>query len=162
MKRKKQTRFYRCYTIMDEIMASPTVPLAQEKRRHQLSVMYQGLRAIETTPAPTRADWRACSDAVNLMETLVDLNVVEDNSGLLAEAVTALAKAGERPSGIRLDGTGIQAVRAVLEDYAQVLDAVPARTMVRAHRRTEFRLQQIIEEGKRKPHDVTVRSASVL
>jgi len=146
------------YTLLDEITASPTEPTPATSRTHQLSLMWQGLAAIESSPAPSTNDWRLCSDAVNLMETLIAMEVVEDSSGLLMDAITALAMAGRRAQQgkpIRLDGAGIQAVRAVLEDYAAVLEAVPHRTMVRAHRRTEKRIHEILT-GRRQPHDVEV------
>lgn len=56
---------------------------------------------------------------------------------------------------IRLDGAGIQAVRAVLSDYADVLEALPARTMVRCHRLTEKRIHDILQ-GRLRPHDVEI------
>jgi len=59
------------YTIMDELMASPTHPLPEKSRLHQLTVMWQGLAALETAPHPTKNDWRVVSDAVNLMETFI-------------------------------------------------------------------------------------------
>jgi hypothetical protein len=147
------------YTIMDELMASPTEPLPAEYRRHQLTRMYDGLAAMEQAPSPTTNDWRVVSDAVNLMETLIEtMQVCEDASGLLMDAITAMAMAGRRNlagNAIRLDGAGIQAVRAILEDYAALLDVLPARTMIRCHRLTEKRLHDLMD-GKRKPHDVEV------
>ena len=86
------------------------------------------------------------------------MKVVEDSSGLLADAVTALAMAGRRHMDgghIRLDAPGIKAVRAVLEDYAAVIEQVPARTMLMAHRATEKRIHEILQ-GRRRPHDVEV------
>jgi mRNA-degrading endonuclease YafQ of YafQ-DinJ toxin-antitoxin module len=147
------------YTIMDELMASPADPLPAEYRRHQLTRMYDGLAAMEQAPSPTTNDWRVVSDAVNLMETLIEtMQVCEDASGLLMDAITAMAMAGRRNlagNAIRLDGAGIQAVRAILEDYAALLDVLPARTMIRCHRLTEKRLHDLMD-GKRKPHDVEV------
>jgi len=158
------------YTLMDELTASPTEPLPAEYRRHQLTRMYDGLAAMEKAPSPTTDDWRVVSDAVNLMETLTVTNngwwmgcdgepvQITDASGLLMDAVTALAMAGRRNlagSVIRLDGAGIQAVRAVLEDYAALIDALSARVMIRCHRLTEKRLHELLD-GKRKPHDVAI------
>ena len=158
------------YTIMDEMMASPSEPISAEDRRHQLTRMYNGLVAMETAPAPTTNDWRVVSDTVNLMETLTVTNngwwlgcdgepvQVKDASGLLMDAVTALAMAGRRNlagGAIRLDGAGILAVRAILEDYADLLDVLPARVMIRCHRLTEKRLHELMA-GKRKPHDIEV------
>ncbi|MFM9880675.1 MAG: hypothetical protein ACKVOO_09745, partial [Burkholderiaceae bacterium] len=115
----------RTYTLMHELMAQPVHPMPEAKRLHQLTVMWQGLRAIETEAAPTRNDWRVVSDAVNLLETLVGMGEAQDASGLLQDAVAALAEAARRHlhagQPLRLSGQGIQTVRAVLEDYAAAL-----------------------------------------
>ena len=158
MSRKKKPTYVYTYTLADELFASPTEPLPADFRRHQLSRMYGGLSALERAPNPTPDDWRVVSDSVNLMETLVEMQVVEDASGLLSDAVRALALAGQRHHAtgtIRLDAPGIAAVRAVLEDYAAVLDQLPARTMVRCHRLTERRIHQIAQ-GRLRPGDVTI------
>lgn len=147
------------YTLMDELMASDTKPLPEASRMHQLTTMWEGLRFLEIAPEPSTNDWRVCSDAVNLMETLVlEMRLCEDNSGLLMDAVTALALAGKRHRAggpIRLSGEGIQAVRAVLEDYAQLLQVLPHRTVVRCHRLTERRIREIFA-GRAKAHDVEI------
>lgn len=158
MKRRKQTATP-TYSLLDEMAASPTQPLPEATRRHQLTRMWAGLASIETADKPTSDDWRVCSDAVNLMETLVDMYVIEDNSGLLQDAITALALSGKRHltggSSIRLDAQGIQAVRAVLEDYASVIEQVSARTMIHCHRRTERQIREILM-GKKRPHDIEI------
>jgi uncharacterized protein YyaL (SSP411 family) len=146
------------YNAIDILLASPTDPMPADKRRHQLNRMWQGLAALETAPEPSTDDWRVCSDAVNLLETLVEMGVCQDSSGLLMDAVTALAQAGQRYKkghALRLTGQGMQSVRAVLEDYAEVLEQIPHRTALDAHRRTERRIHEI-STGKKKPHDVEV------
>jgi hypothetical protein len=147
------------YTLLDEMAASPTETLPLAWKTYQLTRMYEGLAAMEKAPSPTTDDWRVVSDAVNLMETLIEtMQVCEDSSGLLMDAITAMAHAGRRNTAggaIRLDGAGIQAVRAVLEDYAALLDVLPARAMIRCHRLTEKRLHELLD-GKRKPHDVEI------
>lgn len=161
MRKRKPSSRPKHYTIMDEMMASPTEPLPAEYRTHQLTRMYEGLSAMETAPAPTTDDWRVVSDAVNLMETLVaEMKVCEDTGGLLMDAITALAVAGRRNMAggtIRMDGAGIQAVRAILSDYADLLDVLPARVMIRCHRLTEKRLHDMLD-GRRRPHDVEITS----
>ena len=52
-----------------------------------------------------------------------------------------------------MDGEGIVAVRSILSDYAELIDVLPARVMVRCHRLTEKRLHEILD-GKRGPHDI--------
>jgi len=147
------------YRMLDVLLASPTEPLPEAKRVHQLTRMWLGLAQIERAQQPTIDDWRVCSDAVNLMETFIrQLGVSEDASGLLDDAVAALAAAGRRHAQgqpLRLNAAGIQAVRAVLEDYAELLDQLPARIVIQAHRLTERRIQQILA-GQRQAHDVEV------
>lgn len=170
MKRKKSNRPVHVYhyTLMDVMMASPTQPLPEQSRVYQLTRMHQGLTAMEKSPTPTTEDWRLVSDAVNLMETLItmgpwrdctgDLVYVSDNSGLLNDAVAAMAMAGRRHragGNIRLDGAGLQAVRGVLEDYGNLLEALSARAMIEAHRETERRIHAILS-GKKKPHDCEI------
>jgi hypothetical protein len=167
-KQKSKTAYVYRYSLIDVMLASPSEPLNEHLRVHQLTRMHQGLESMEKSPNPQPEDWRLVSDAVNIMETLVtkgpwpdcdgDLVDITDASGLLEDAIKALAQAGNRhKSGgnIRLDGAGIQAARAVLEDYSSMLEALPARTMIQAHRQTERRIHEILS-GKKKPHDVVV------
>ena len=155
--KRKQVEVY-TYSALDEMMASPSLPTPEHFRVHQLTRMWGGLASIESGAAPTTDDWRVCSDAVNLLETLVAQGIAKDASGLLQDAVEALAMAGKRHHThgvIRLDAKGIQAVRAVLEDYAECLALLPCRTMIRCHRATERRIREIMR-GRKLPTDVEV------
>jgi len=157
VKKKRQPRRKR-YTLIDEMMASPTEPLPKAWRVGQLTKMYDALHQLEQAPEATPNDWRLVSDAVNLVETLVEMKVCEDDSGLLMDAITALAMAGRRSKNeksLRLDGIGIQAVRSILSDYAYLIDVLPARVMIRCHRLTEKRLHEILD-CKKLPHDVEI------
>lgn len=159
------------YTLMDEMMASPSKPLPDEKIRHQITRMYEGLHHMEAATNPTVDDWQVVSDAVNMLETLTTINdgwwfdcdgdpvQVKDTSGLLSDAIAALAMAGRRHfqhGVIRLDAKGIATIRAVLQDYAALIEVLPARVMIHCHRKTEKRLHDILN-GKAKPHDVVVK-----
>ena len=146
------------YTHWDVLMASPTEPLPVEKRMFQLTRMFEGLSALERDPAPTYDDWKVVSDALNMMETLLVMGQVEDPDDLIGEAAMALAKAGNRSlkgHPIRLDASAIQIIRAILQDYCEVLDNLPARMIIQAHRQTENRVTKIIQ-GKVKPHDIVI------
>ena len=160
MKAKKRKPRPKHYTILDEMMASPTEPLPSAYRTHQLTRMYEGLHSLETAGEPSTEDWRVVSDAVNMLETLVvEMKVCDDDSGLLMDAVRALGVAGQRHKRegkpIRLDGPGIQAVRSILANYTELLEVLPARTMYRCHRLTEKRIHAILD-GRTRPHDVEI------
>ena len=158
--KRRQVSRPKTYTVFDELLASPTEPMPQAYRTHQLTKMYEGLHSLETADQPSTDDWRVVSDAVNMLETLVvEMKVCEDTSGLLMDAVRGLALAGQRNKregkAIRLDGPGIQAVRAVLASYAELLEVLSARTMYRCHRLTEKRIHAILA-GRTQPHDVEI------
>ena len=158
--KRKPPQRPKTYTVFDELLASPTEPMPAEYRTHQLTRMYEGLHSLEKVDEPSTEDWRVVSDAVNMLETLVvEMKVCDDDSGLLMDAVRALAVAGQRHKRegkpIRLDGPGIQAVRAVLASYAELLEVLPARTMYRCHRLTEKRIHAILD-GRTRPHDVEI------
>lgn len=153
-------RHHPTYTLLDELAASPTLPLPAEHRRHILTQMWSGLASIERGEQPSPDDWRMLSDCVNMLETLISMGVCQDSSGLLQDAITGLAMAGRRNlagHAIRLDASGIKAARAVLEDYAELLEQLPHRTIVRCHRITEKRIREILR-GKKKPHDIELVS----
>jgi hypothetical protein len=147
------------YTMLDAMMASPTEPLPIEKRMYQLSVMWQAMENLEKAPNPTVHDWEAVADAINMMEALRDIGAVQDLDGALDDAIQAMGKAGYRSLGgahIRLDGPAISLMRGILEDYCEALNALPARTMISAHRYAEKRIQSILK-GKKRKNDVVVR-----
>ncbi len=146
------------YTHLHALLASPAEPTPLAQRLHQLTRMHQGLHALTHDERPSTDDWRVCSDAVNLLETLVSMGELEDGSGLLADAVAALAKAGQRHMAggpLRLDAQGLQAVKAVLDDYAGALEALSHRTMIVAHRATEKRISALLR-GQARPSDVVL------
>lgn len=149
------------YSVMDMLLADPVKPTSEEKRRHQLTRMFGGLHALEQDPNPTYDDWEVVSDALNMMETLVEMGWASDPDGLIEEAVKALGTAGQRHIDkqvpIRLDGVGIQVVRGLLEDYSEALAELPERTMISCHRKTEQRVQDI-HAGRCETSDVRVHA----
>ena len=169
------------YSMMDELLASTSQPMPQRNRDYQLKQMNDALQELMQAPRPTNNAWRIVSDAVNLLETLVqhgeapikdatgnviashwrdcdgDAVEIRDNSGLLLDAITAMTKAGQRMlegHPLRLDGPGIAAVRAVLEDYQAALETLPHRTMVRCHRATEKRIREVFNKIEQLPDGV--------
>ena len=171
------------YSMMDELLASDTQPMPERNRTYQLRRMADALHELMHAPQPGTNAWRVVSDAVNLLETLVqhgeapikdasgkviasywrdcdgDAMEIRDNSGLLLDAITAMTKAGQRMfegHPLRLDGPGIAAVRAVLEDYQAALETLPHRTMVRCHRATEKRIREVFNKIEQLPDGVHV------
>ena len=59
------------YSMMDELLASTSQPMPQRNRDYQLKQMNDALQELMQAPRPTNNAWRIVSDAVNLLETLV-------------------------------------------------------------------------------------------
>ena len=126
------------------LMANPDKPLKKKLRTAKLNCLYEALRSIEQDADPEISAWNELSTAVKLTDTLIncgpwqlgDLEVrVEDSQGLLKDAMQALSIAGLRRlegKPLRLDGAGIQAVRATLADYATCLENLSERSILRA------------------------------
>jgi hypothetical protein len=146
------------YSMLDVMMSSPDKPMKDSARVHQLTRMWGGLAAMETAENPTQQDWIAVSDAINMMETLVEMGYAKDDDNLIAEAVLAMKAVTDRykkGNPLRLTGAGIQLIRGILEDYSSIIELIDERTMVHAHRKTEMRIQDIIL-GRAKPKDKLV------
>jgi uncharacterized protein YyaL (SSP411 family) len=144
------------YSMLDVMMSSPDRPMKESARTHQLTRMWSGLAAMETAENPTQQDWIAVSDAVNMMETLVEMGFAKDEDNLIQEAVFVLKATAEKykhGTQLRLTGAGIQLLRGILEDYASLAEQIDERTMVYCHRKTEMRIQDILL-GRGKPEDV--------
>lgn len=165
MKNRKSNKphtkpFFRQYRLMDVLLASATQPMLKDKQDYQLKSMKDGLDAMERSDSPQPNDWRCVSDAINLLETALDMGIIDDSEGLLEDAVFAMGEAGARAmkgQTLRLSGPGIQACRGVLLDYAMVLAVLSERAMVNIHRATEKRIREI-QQGKCQAHDVQVIS----
>jgi hypothetical protein len=134
------------YSVRDISKASPTKPLPEHKQRYQLTKMLAAFDEIARGEKPTVEHWMRCSDAVNMMDALIEMNICQDASGLLDEAHKAMTDAQSR--GYRLSGSGMQAVRAVIEDYAEAMKHVSERTMLAAHRRAELKIIAQIKRGR--------------
>ena len=119
------------YTHMDVLMASPTEPLPLKKRQYQMDLMRKALENCKTKPSVM--DIAALSTAVDLMNTLCDMGLIEDNEKALDDAMVALMQES-------LNDIEVRMFEGILEDYQMVMDNLPARTMIAAHRQTEKRL----------------------
>lgn len=119
------------YTHWDVLLASPTEPLPLKKRQYQMDLMRKSLDNFKTNPSIR--DIAALATAVDLMDTLQDMGHLEDAEKSLEDAMTALMQENFNDIEIRL-------FEGILDDYQMVMDNLPARTMIVAHRATEKRL----------------------
>lgn len=119
------------YTHWDFLLASPTEPLAPQKRQYQMDLMRKSLENCKTESS--LRDIAVLATAVDLMTTLCDMGYLQDAEKALEDAMTALMHDSFNDIEIRM-------FEGILEDYQMVMDSLPARTMIAAHRATEKRL----------------------
>lgn len=144
------------YSLWDVLMADPDKPITEEKRQHQLTRMYIALDQIEKGDNPTVDDLALVSDAVELTDSFYhgEMTTLEPDNELtrsILEARRALIAAYIRHrtgAAIRLTGTGMQAVRSVMDRYYALLEVIPERTLIQLHRATEKANIEALNNGR--------------
>ena len=119
------------YSLMDELLASPINPLPIEKRKWQIGRMYEALENCKVKSEPK--DIKVLSTAIDLLVTLQDHGFIEDSDKALEDGMVALMQTN-------LNDLEVRTFEGILEDYQMVMENLPARTMISAHRATEKRL----------------------
>jgi len=122
------------YTHWDVMLASPTDPLPEKKRQYQMNLMRNALENCKTKREVM--DIAALATAVDLMDTLRQMGHLEDPDKAIEDAMVALMQDNFNDLEIKL-------FEGILEDYQTVMDNLPARTMIMAHRATEKRIERI-------------------
>lgn len=124
-------------------------PAPQEQQDAILGRARSALHMLATFPQTGAEEFRDLSDVVNTVETLAletgNLTAAEVMPTVEA-ATTALAQAAERwHAGQRmgLSGPGLQAVREVVEIYADCFEGLTGMEMAKARLLTEQRLHRI-------------------
>lgn len=149
--RKKQTNPNlpkQFYTIYDELGASKTKPLSLQRRDRHLSPIHASLENLATGASPTLDNVGYISDAVNLLDTAVNMrfnergtefDAIEYPTEEIQEASDAVGRCvvRQRTTGVyRFDAQGLSAVRNVVEFYSDLLEILPERIFIKIHRKT--------------------------
>ena len=129
------------YSAMDELLASPTEPMPVATQNNYFEVILSALESISGELTPRQ--WNALSEMVNIMQTMCMRGLCEDASGLVDDAVDALANAGRchlAGDAIQLSPAEQNSVKAIATDFIEVSQVIPHRDMVRCHRATQLRI----------------------
>ena len=141
------------YSHFDELLANPVNPFPVEKQTYFLTRIYEALDAI--TAEPDIENWRTLADVINLLTTLVeDMDVMQDSEKTIQQAKDVIRKAFESNNrSLSVVDSGI--IHALVESLEEAVQTLPARTVIRAHRLTEKRVQSILN-GNRKHGDIVI------
>lgn len=148
--------------MMDELLASPTEPAPEvhAARIASARAAVAGMRSPETASITA---WSLCCMVGNVLETMLQQGLVQDQDGLLQDGFDALKRATQatRAPGdpVILPAADFPVVEAMVEDWAAVMVAAPARSIIRAFRATDRRICDI-EDGRLQPHDYTVTTGA--
>lgn len=161
MKRRKKKRYTMrtTYNPFAELMADPINPLPKDKITFHMTKIYEGLDALEQMMYPEVHHWQAVADAANMLDTLSrDMDAISDTSGVIRDGMEVLALAWKRreqgiPNG--LDHDDLSKLRFIVNSYMEVMESLPERVMVRAHRVTEKKIHKILN-GQRQEGDIVI------
>lgn len=136
------------YSMAQELSASEVQPLHRRKREPMVMAVADAVQAVGYG-TPTVEHWRRLTDAANLSETLLAQGVFNDPDAqsLFADAVAAVVDLGRKHGhgqAMRLPAAQLAHLVEFGEAYAQVLELIPARTYIHAHRATERRLRELL------------------
>ena len=146
------------YSVMDAMMASPDHPMKAHRRDYQMMIIRTSLASIERAENPTTDDWKIISQAINMMEMLVEMGFAKDEDGLIKDAIDAMASSAQRYKDkkvMRFSGNEMKVIRGIIDDYQTMIENLDERTMIHCHRKTEMRLQEILS-GKKRSTDVRI------
>jgi hypothetical protein len=125
------------------------------RSRAVMARFQSALMAMAFGKYPGEAEWRDLSDAINTVETLtlgqgklVPAEVMPDVNAAIAGMVGA-AKRFKAGQGMRLDATGLQGLRRVLDIYEQCLEGLTEREMAMAQAETQIRVNRLLKSKTR-------------
>ena len=111
---------------------SPKRPMHPDTYLDSIFQIDAALQSIRTGAEPKLNDWIALADMVGVMDSLKQQGKIYDDDHLITDAVNALAESSTRAGqgkAIRLDGKGILAVAALMQDYTACCEQLPERTI---------------------------------
>lgn len=171
MKRRRSPRSARlgldCFTMVDELLASPTEPAPRDVHAVRISLAREALQLLRSPETATVTAWSICCMVGNCTETMLRQGLVADPDGLLQDAFDALKRAAcavRKPEDpISIPPADFAAVDGMIEDWVAILEQAAARDVVRAFRATDRRIREI-EAGRTAPDDyaVTVSAAQIM
>ncbi len=129
------------------------MPLPAHVRERFVLRAYTALDALTSVKEGDDVEaWRDLADVVNVTETLaVHLRKLDLQATVYTQAANVAMKAAQdrykRGMSLRLDGQGIEAIRAVLSIYEQCLTLLTERQVEEAFQRTVDEVRKAIASG---------------
>jgi hypothetical protein len=128
------------------------LPLPKQVRDRFILRAYTALESLTSGKESDVEAWRDLADVINVTETLaVHLRKLDLQATVYTQAANDSMKAAQARykagNALRLDGQGIEAVRACLLIYSQCLELLTERQVEEAFRRTADEVRKMIANG---------------
>jgi hypothetical protein len=134
---------------------SPKHPMHPSVYLKSIFEIDAALQSIRAGAEPKLNDWIALADMVGVMDSLKQQGAIRDDDHLITDAVNTLAESSTRAGqgkAIRLDGKGILAVAALMQDYTTCCEQLPERTIKSAINHA-FEIQTQLKTKERKARE---------
>lgn len=145
------------------VISDPLSLLRPADAQRAGKVLLTFLTALQEMSAgrhPGEEEWRSLSDAINTVETMTTLRMLDaaEVMPLVTAAITAMVGAAKRyraGQGMRLDAAGLKALRDVIDVYRQALEGFTEREMAVAQAATQRRVNALLH-AKKPDHQVVI------
>ena len=136
-------------------------PTPKAERDATMLRFYSALDAMTRGEHPGEEEWRDMSDAVNLVETLVDMGRLsaEQVMPTVHSAVDVMRKAAHRyfsGQAMRVDGPGLQSLREVLDVYGQCMERLTGYEIAKAAELTQERIAKARRRVQSNPDEKVI------
>lgn len=164
-KKKQKPKTLQLYSIVDEMMASPVQPLLKIHQDHHMGIINRAFESLEKGACPTLSDAAYIGDVVNMLDTIVNMRFnetakdfdaiefPEEKRRAAVFAVTCCVTRGRERGVYRFDAAGLTAIREVIEFYSALIEVIPARVFIKAHRQTVKAVEEA-KAGRLKSEDI--------
>jgi hypothetical protein len=133
------------FSLFDEIRASPEHPMPAAERERNVTGARRHLEQLAYGAAPSRLNWKVLATIGNFFQTMLTLDLVKGEDGLLEHAKAVLYSASQHADKhgvpLRLVGVEVAIMENLLQAYDNVLAALPHRDFIRVCRETDKRMR---------------------
>ena len=139
------------------LLANPLSRMAKAPKHkvdRVLSMFMLALDSMVRGSNPSVDDWRTISDVINSIETMAlgqGKLVPSEVMPTINASIAAMVRAKDRfqaGQGMRLDGAGAEAIRSVIDFYAQCLEGFTEYEIAQAQAETQRRVNALLRRPK--------------
>lgn len=144
------------WSPMVGLMSHSTEPLAG--RKAIIEKLNEAAHDFSNSELPDLESWRNLTDGMNLLQSLAELNLIDDSDGVIDDVKSSLLESFEHYKAhgrLHMRESSVDNARTLVVNMSDLLEVMSARVYWSAVRRTEKRIQSIWD-GHKNAGDVVV------